>query len=86
MHVRKATLAFDPKLVVPPGLEDVDNLAKLPGHTSTSILSSPHNSIAIASIPHTSPKPSRPSRPSADSIQPAINISPRAHSALTTDA
>ncbi|KAM5541619.1 hypothetical protein V8D89_004809 [Ganoderma adspersum] len=53
-----------------------------PKSTDLNALSSPHNSIA--STPRTSPEPSSPSRPSDDSMRPAVDISPQAHSALTT--
>ena len=84
-----ATLASAFKFAPSSGLEDT--LAKpwflrVLSPKSTSILSSPHNSITSTPSPRTSPKPSSPSRPSDDSIQPAIDVSPRAHSALTTDA
>lgn len=66
-------------------MQTIKDLAKpwsLLSPKSTNILSSPYNSIA--STPRASPEPSSPSRPSDDSIRPVIDISPQAHSALTT--
>ena len=66
-------------------MQTIKDLAKpwsLLSPKSTDTLSSPHNSVA--STPHTSPEPSSPSHPSEDSIKPVIDISPQAHSALTT--
>ncbi|PIL32551.1 hypothetical protein GSI_05254 [Ganoderma sinense ZZ0214-1] len=66
-------------------VQTVKDLAKpwsLLSPKPTDTLPSPHNSIA--STPHTSPEPSSPLRRNNDSIRPAVDASPQAHSALTT--
>ncbi|KAI1789868.1 hypothetical protein LXA43DRAFT_544032 [Ganoderma leucocontextum] len=65
-------------------VQTIKDLAKpwsLLSPQATNPLLSPQYSIA--STPHSSPEPSRPSRPS-NSIHPVIDDSPQAHSALTT--